>query len=116
MTQKYDALKQKILKFRDERQWKQFHDPKNLAEGLCIEAAELLEHFLWKDTGQAANLNDDQREKAGRELADVFVFIIYLSHELGLDLFEEVEKKLKINEQKYPVHKARGNSKKYTEF
>jgi NTP pyrophosphatase (non-canonical NTP hydrolase) len=107
-------IQQKILDFRNERDWAQFHDPKNLAEALSIEAGELLENFLWKTTEQSRNLTAEELKNVKEELADIFIFLTYLSGEYKIDLLVEVEKKIAKNEAKYPVDKAKGSSKKYT--
>lgn len=112
----FKTLQQKAIDFRDARDWQQFHDPKNLAEGLSIESAELLENFLWKTTDQARQLSDTDRTRIKDELADIFVFLIYLSHELNIDLFSETHRKIETNAQKYPIDKAKGNCKKYTDL
>jgi len=116
MSDRYEQLKKKVLAFRDARDWAPYHSPKNLAEGLCVEAAELLEHFLWIDAESSRRLTDEQKQAAGTELADVFVFLIYLSEELGIDLFDATLRKLEDNARKYPVDKARGSHKKYTDL
>ncbi len=108
------AIQQKIISFRDERDWAQFHDPKNLAEALTIEAGELLENFLWKTTEQSRNLTDEELKNVKEELADIFIFLTYLSEEYNIDLLKEVERKIAMNAAKYPVDKAKGSSKKYS--
>ena len=110
------ALQQKILDFRNERDWAQFHDPKNLAEALSIEAGELLENFLWKTTEQSRNLSTEELKNVSEELADIFIFLTYLSEEYKIDLLKEVEKKIAHNAAKYPVEKAKGSAKKYTDL
>jgi NTP pyrophosphatase (non-canonical NTP hydrolase) len=107
-------IQQKILDFRNARDWAQFHDPKNLAEALSIEAGELLENFLWKTTEQSRNLTLEELKNVKEELADIFIFLTYLSEEYKIDLLSEVEKKIALNETKYPIEKARGSNKKYT--
>ncbi len=109
-----EPIQQKIVAFRNERDWAQFHDPKNLAEALSIEAGELLENFLWKTTEQSRNLTAEELKNVKEELADIFIFLTYLSEEYKIDLLSEVEKKIGLNEVKYPVDKAKGSSKKYT--
>jgi dCTP diphosphatase len=109
-------IQQKILDFRNERDWAQFHDPKNLAEALSIEAGELLENFLWKTTEQSRNLTAEELKNVKEELADIFIFLTYLSKEYKIDLLMEVESKITHNAVKYPLEKAKGSSKKYTEF
>jgi NTP pyrophosphatase (non-canonical NTP hydrolase) len=110
------SIQQKIIAFRNERDWAQFHDPKNLAEALSIEAGELLENFLWKTTEQSRNLTAEELKNVKEELADIFIFLTYLSEEYKIDLLTEVVKKISKNESRYPVHKARGSAKKYTEL
>ena len=116
MADAFEELKRKVLEFRDERDWAQFHSPKNLAEGLSVEAAELLENFLWVGSEDSRDLPAEKLERIKPELADIFVYLIYLSHELGVDLFDETARKLVLNAEKYPVEKSRGNSAKYTDL
>ncbi len=111
-----ESIQKKIISFRDERDWAQFHDPKNLAEALSIEAGELLANFLWKTIEQSRNLTDEELKNVKEELADIFIFLTSLSEEYKIELLNEVEKKIAINEAKYPVEKAKGSSKKYNSF
>jgi dCTP diphosphatase len=111
-----ETIQQKIIAFRNERDWAQFHDPKNLAEALSIEAGELLENFLWKTTEQSRNLTAEELKNVKEELADIFIFLTYLSEEYKIDLFAEVERKIAINNAKYPIEKSKGSSKKYSAF
>lgn len=104
-----DLIK-KITAFRDERDWKQFHNAKDLAVALNVEAGELLESFLWKDAEAA------DKSKIKEELADIFMYAFLLADQQGLDIEEIVNEKLKLNEAKYPVEKAKGNAKKYNEL
>lgn len=113
MNTDFETIRQKLLEFRRQRDWEQFHDPKNLAEGLAIEAAELLENFLWKTAEQSRTLNEKERQRVQEEVGDIFAFLIYLCHELGIDLFEATDRKIDLNHKKYPVDKARGKSTKY---
>jgi NTP pyrophosphatase (non-canonical NTP hydrolase) len=99
-----------LVKFRDARDWAQFHNPKDLAAALSIEAAELLELFLWKDA------EDADRGKVGEELADVISYALLLAHHYGLDVQEIVSAKIRANEERYPVEKARGSARKYDEL
>ena len=103
----------KILKFRDERDWKQFHNPKDLAISISLEAAELLEIFQWSGTDVACA---DKQEKIAEELADVLVYCALLADACRLDMDEIVKKKMDLNKKKYPVEKARGKSEKYSEL
>ena len=102
-----------LIRFRDERQWAQFHDSKNLALAISIEAAELNELFLWKE-GSAAEEVDKNRLK--EELADIFSFCFLLADKHKLDIKEMILEKIRLNDQKYPVEKARGTAKKYNEL
>lgn len=99
-----------LITFRDERDWKQFHNPKDLAIALGVEAGELLEVFLWKTA------EDAKREKIQEELADVFAYALLLAEHYGFDPTNIVLQKVKSNEIKYPVSKAKGNASKYTEL
>jgi NTP pyrophosphatase (non-canonical NTP hydrolase) len=111
-------LAQEVIRFRDARGWKQFHDPKNLAVGMAIECAELQELFLWRDAGEVQDLlgTTEGVERVTEELADVFVFLLYLADACSVDLSEAVRRKLKINERKYPVEKSHGSHRKYNEL
>src|SRR3989337_974762 len=111
-----ESIQKNIIAFRNERDWAQFHDPKNLAEALSIEAGELLENFLWKTTEQSRNLSAEELKNVKEELADIFIFLTYLCEEYKIDLLKEVEKKIAKNEAKYPVEMAKGSAKKYTSF
>ncbi len=108
------AIQKKIIDFRNARDWAQFHDPKNLAEALSIEAGELLENFLWKTTEQSKNLTDKELANVKHEIADIFIFLTYLCEAYKIDLLKEVEAKIAHNDSKYPVEKAKGSSRKYT--
>jgi NTP pyrophosphatase (non-canonical NTP hydrolase) len=103
-------LTEALLKFRDERDWAQFHNPKDLALALNIEAGELLEAFLWKSSEQASP------DKVKEELADVFAFALLLADQYGFDVRQVVTEKIAANALKYPVEKSRGIAKKYTEL
>jgi NTP pyrophosphatase (non-canonical NTP hydrolase) len=96
-----EAIQKKILSFRNERDWAQFHDPKNLAEALSIEAGELLENFLWKTTEQSRDLSPEELKNVKEELADIFIFLTYISEEYKIDLLKEVENKIDQNAAKY---------------
>jgi len=104
---------EEILKFQKERDWKQFHLPKNLAISIAIEAAEILEIFQWTEDKKFPK---DKKEKLSLEIADVYYYLLLLAHESGIDLEKAFEKKMKINKKKYPVEKAKGNSRKYDEL
>jgi NTP pyrophosphatase (non-canonical NTP hydrolase) len=109
-------ISQRLLEFARERDWEQFHAPKNLAMALAVEAGEIMEHFQWLSEEQSEQLSADKRREVAYEVADVFIFTMRLSQRLGIDLAAVVDEKIKINEQKYPADKVRGSSKKYTEY
>ncbi len=109
----YQKVIEKLIEFRDERNWQQFHDSKNLALALSIEAAELNELFLWKKEHELSDVN---HEKLKEELADVLAYAFLLAEKHELDVFEIVLDKIRKNAAKYPVEKARGTAKKYTEL
>lgn len=112
MKEYQDIIKQ-LIKFRDDRDWKQFHDSKNLALAISIEAAELNELFLWKEKPESENVNLD---KIKEELADVLSFAFLLAQKHDLNPFEIVADKIKKNNEKYPVDKAKGKATKYTDL
>jgi NTP pyrophosphatase (non-canonical NTP hydrolase) len=109
-------ISQRLLEFARERDWEQFHAPKNLAMALAVEAGEIMEHFQWLSEEQSEQLSEDKRQQVAYEVADVFIFTMRLSQRLGIDLAAVVDEKIKINEQKYPADKVRGSAKKYTEY
>jgi len=115
-TNQINRLKQKLRRFADARDWNQFHSPKNLAMALSVEAGELLEIFQWIQEERSHNLSSRDAERAEEELADVFLYLIRLSDQLKIDLVAAANKKLALNARKYPVHKARGTSRKYSEL
>jgi dCTP diphosphatase len=102
--------------FRDEREWKQFHSPKELAIQVVLEATELLELMQWKNGTELAEHLEQRRQDVADELADVLHGIMLIADEMGIDLSSAFVEKMKKNEKKYPVEKARGSSKKYTEY
>jgi len=105
-----------VIAFRDERDWKQFHNPKDVAVSLVLEASELLEIFQWKREAELKEAVASDKEKIANELADVLYYTLLLSHDLGIDLGQALRDKMKINEAKYPADKARGNNRKYTDL
>lgn len=118
MNKSFAPILQKIKKFRDERDWKQFHNPKDMAEAMVIEASELLELFLWKSQKESHDFlkNKKNLEEASDELADVAWFVFEFADNFGIDLEKAIEKKLKKNAKKYPIHKSKGIATKYTKF
>jgi dCTP diphosphatase len=111
-----DALRDLLRQFAAERDWDQFHSPKNLAIALNVEAAELLEHFQWIPEAESAILRPEQHTKVREEIADVLLYLVRLADKLDIDLLAAATDKLRVNAVKYPVDKARGSSKKYTEL
>jgi dCTP diphosphatase len=109
-------LREELRKFAADRDWEQFHTPKNLAIALSVEAGELLEHFQWLTAEQSAQLSDAELAKVRLELADVLLYLVSLSDKLGVDLVTVAREKLEINAKKYPVELAKGSAKKYTEL
>lgn len=111
-----ENLTQRIINFRDEREWKQFHNPKDVALSLNLEASEVLEHFQWKNGTELDDYISKNKEHIGEELADVLYWVLLMSHDLNIDIGDALSKKMDKNEQKYAVEKAKGNHKKYTEL
>ena len=110
------AITERIRQFRDERDWMQFHNPKDLTAAIAIEAAELQEVFLWKSPAETDAALAEKGEAIADEIADVAVYLFELADNLGLDLGETMLAKMAKNAAKYPVEKARGTNKKYTEL
>ena len=111
--EKYRKVINELIKFRDDRDWKQFHDSKNLAVAISIEASELNELFLWKSAEQSDKVEIDRIKE---ELADILSFSFLLAEKHGLDPFDIVSEKIKRNGEKYPVEKAKGKSDKYDQL
>jgi dCTP diphosphatase len=111
-----DTLKKEFKKFIDERDWNQFHSPKNMSMGLAIEASEFMEFFLWSDTQESFKIFEQKREAIEQEIADIAIFIFMICEENNVDLASAMRKKMVLNAQKYPVEKAKGKSTKYTEL
>ena len=109
-----ESLRNQLRTFAAERDWDQFHSPKNLAAALAVEASELLEHFQWLTEAQSQQLPPETLDEVRAEVADVLLYLIRISDKLGIDLVEAAKAKIVLNAEKYPVEKARGSSKKYT--
>ncbi len=108
-----EALRTQLAQFANERDWDQFHNPKNLAMALIAEAGELVEHFQWLSPQQAANLPAETKAEVALEIADVLLFLLRLADKLDIDPIAVAEQKMKLNAEKYPVEKSKGNAKKY---
>ncbi len=117
-TTTLQQLKQRVDDFAREREWLQFHTPKNLSMALAAEAAELMEHFLWKDSHESHKTAADpsKKEDIQDELADVVIYALEFANVTGIDLASAINLKMQKNAAKYPVEKARGRSEKYTEL
>ena len=105
-----------IRNFSQIRDWDQFHSPKNLAMALSVEVAEIVEHFQWLTQAQSDNLDSAKRAEIKEEIADVMIYLTRLADRLGIDPVQAAEEKIRLNEKRYPVEKARGNAVKYTDL
>ena len=111
-----EELRERLREFARERDWDQFHTPKNLSMALIAEAAELVEHFQWVDGDTSHLLEERLRPSVEEELADIFIYLVRIADKLGIDLYCAAARKLVINAAKYPADKVRGSAKKYTEY
>jgi len=111
-----DDLRSNLSTFIDERDWKQFHSPKNLAMALSVEVAEIVEHFQWLTEEQSQNMPPEKVAEVKQEIGDVMIYLTELSEKLGVDPMEAAKAKLEINERKYPVDLVKGKASKYTEY
>ena len=111
-----EALRDRLREFAKERDWDQFHTPKNLSMALIAEAAELVEHFQWVEGSISHLLEEKVRPSVEEELADIFIYLVRISDKLGIDLYAAAERKIAINARKYPADKVKGSAKKYTEY
>lgn len=109
-------LQKDIVKFRDARDWKQFHNPKDSAISLALEASEVLEHFQWKNAEEMQKHVKENKEEVAEELADVMYWIMLITNDLGIDIIDASYKKLKKNGEKYPIEKAKGRHTKYNKL
>lgn len=112
----YAEIRQRLREFVAERDWAQFHTPKNLASALTVEAAELLEIFQWLPTGKADELNEEARVGIRHEMADVLNYLVMLADALDVDLFAASMEKIVLNGLKYPALQVKGDARKYTEY
>jgi NTP pyrophosphatase (non-canonical NTP hydrolase) len=111
-----EELQKLVVAFRDARNWKQFHKPKDMAISLCLEAAELLEHFQWKSEDEFEEHMKNRRDDVSDELVDVLYWVLLMAHDLDVDIPKEFERKMAKNAKKYPVEKSSGKHSKYTEL
>ncbi len=105
-----------VVKFRDDRNWKQFHNPKDTSLSLILEAAELMEHFQWKNEKEIEDYIKSNKEEIGRELADILYWVLLISHDLNIDIVKIFNKKMIENNKKYPVKKSKDKHTKYTKL
>jgi NTP pyrophosphatase (non-canonical NTP hydrolase) len=111
-----DQLNQRLLAFARDRNWEQFHSPKNLAMALAGECGELLEHFQWLSEEQSASLDLEKKRAVGREMADILIYLIRLAERLDLDLIAAANEKIAINEARYPVQQVFGDARRASEY
>lgn len=116
MTIELDNLKHRLRKFAEERDWDQFHSPKNFSMALIVECAELVEHFQWLTDEQSKNLPNETLEEVRLEIADIFIYLIRLADKLDVDLIDAANDKIVLNARKYPIEKSKGLAKKYNKL
>jgi len=116
MTDSLKDLRSRLQAFVDERDWQQFHSPKNLAMAMIVEAAELVEHFQWMTEQESRELTPEKKELVSQEIADTFVYLLRIAEVLEIDIIDAANRKLELNAKKYPAEKARGSNAKYTEY
>lgn len=116
MPDSLDDLNRRLLTFARERDWEQFHSPKNLSMALAGECGELLEHFQWLSEAQSARLEADKKAAVGQELADILIYLIRLAERLDIDLIAAAEAKIARNEQRYPAQRVRGDARRAEEY
>lgn len=116
MSDRLDELRDRLREFVRERDWEQFHSPKNLAMAMIVEAAELVEHFQWLTEDESSDISPEKREEVAHEIADTFIYLLRMADVLNIDLIEAARAKMDLNAQKYPADKVRGSNAKYTEY
>ncbi len=116
MTDSLQELRTRVNNFAAERDWAQFHTPKNLAMAMIVEAAELVEQFQWDTPQESTQLTPEKREAVSHELADTFVYLLRIAEVLNIDLIQAANEKIDLNAKKYPVDKVRGSNAKYTAY
>jgi dCTP diphosphatase len=109
-------LAEQLRRFAAERDWEQFHSPKNLAMALSVEVAEIVEHFQWLSEAQSRDLGAAKRSEVEQELADALIYLVRLADQLGVDLLQAAGRKLAVNEARYPAEQVRGSARKYSEY
>lgn len=116
MTDSLDCLRGRINQFVQERDWAQFHSPKNLSMAMIVEAGEVVEHFQWMTEAESRDLSAAKKEEIGQELSDTLVYLLRIAEVCGIDLIEAANKKIDLNAKKYPVEIVKGSNAKYTDY
>jgi len=109
-------LEERIIKFREERDWEKFYKPKDIAISLALEAAEVLEHFQWKSSKEIEEYVKNSKDEISEELADVLYWVLLMSHDIDIDILKALDKKIDKNAKKYPIEKAKGRADKYNKL
>ncbi len=116
VSESLQELSNRLLRFAQERDWEQFHSPKNLSMALSAEAGELLEHFQWLNEEQSQNLDDDKKEAVALEMADIFIYLLRLAERLDINLLDAAWQKIAVNEKRYPVEQVKGDARRAEEY
>ena len=116
MSDSIQELNERLLRFARERDWEQFHSPKNLSMALAGEAGELLEHFQWITEEQSQNLDEDRKEAVALEMADIFIYLVRMAERLDINLLDAAWQKISINEKRYPVEQVKGDARRAEEY
>ena len=116
MSQELESIKLRLREFAKERDWDQFHSPKNFSIAMIVECAELVEHFQWLTDEQSKNLSAETLDEVSLEMADIMIYLIRLADKLDIDLLETVNRKMKLNAEKYPIEKSKGLATKYNKL
>lgn len=111
-----DALRARVNQFVEDRDWAQFHSPKNLAMAMVVEAGEVVEHFQWMTEEASRDLDAETTKQVGQELSDTFVYLLRIAEVCGIDLIEAANQKIDLNAKKYPIDKVKGSNAKYTKY
>ncbi len=116
MSTELETIKKRLREFAKERDWDQFHSPKNFSMALIVECAELVEHFQWLTDEQSKRLSEDTLDEVSLEMADIMIYLIRLADKLDIDLIETVNRKMELNAIKYPIDKSKGLATKYNKL
>jgi NTP pyrophosphatase (non-canonical NTP hydrolase) len=116
MPTELESIKLRLREFAKERDWDQFHSPKNFSMAMIVECAELVEHFQWLTDEQSKNLSEETLDEISLEMADIMIYLIRLADKLDVDLLDSVNRKMKLNAEKYPIEKSKGLATKYNKL